>query len=240
MVVGWVVVGFGPTVGAMPKFMIESGFADRLTRRFGLQIVDWVRAAPALAERLALEWRLTLNTMFRDGSTSLTVGCVTESGADAVLKLSPQLDVIAEQERVLRAFRLGGRVPRVFGSAPEHGAMLLERLPGGPATTPTAVQLAEVLSGLHGAVASPREVVDNELRDGVEHFLARTETKLGLDGIAGVVLLEDIARARRLRDRLVSEPVRDGPAARRPALRQFARLRAGSGPGRHRPEELHR
>ncbi|WP_285488791.1 aminoglycoside phosphotransferase family protein [Amycolatopsis taiwanensis] len=224
----------------MPKFMIESGFADRLTRRFGLQIVDWVRAAPALAERLALEWRLTLNTMFRDGSTSLTVGCVTESGADAVLKLSPQLDVIAEQERVLRAFRLGGRVPRVFGSAPEHGAMLLERLPGGPATTPTAVQLAEVLSGLHGAVASPREVVDNELRDGVEHFLARTETKLGLDGIAGVVLLEDIARARRLRDRLVSEPVRDGPAARRPALRQFARLRAGSGPGRHRPEELHR
>lgn len=182
----------------MPTFVIEPGFADRLTRRFGPHITDWVQAAPTLAERLAQRWRLTLNTMFPDGSTSLTVGCSTEFGADAVLKLCPQLDVITEQDRVLRAFQPGGRVPRVLRSAPEHGAMLLERLPGERATTPTAVQLAEVLSGLHGAVAFPSAVLDKELRDGVEHFLARAEAKLGLDGIVGVVFPGDIARARGL------------------------------------------
>jgi streptomycin 6-kinase len=191
----------------MSEFLVESGFADRLRRRFGPEIADWVRAAPALAERLAAEWRLTLGTMFPHGSTSMTVGCVTEAGVGAVIKLSPQREVIAEQDRVLRAFRPGGRVPTVLRSAPEHGAMLLERLTGVPVCTPTATRLADLLSGLHGAVAEPREAVDNALRDAPPQFLERTEAALASEGVAGVVLPDDIARSRRLWERLArSQP----------------------------------
>ncbi|RKT56994.1 aminoglycoside phosphotransferase family protein [Saccharothrix australiensis] len=188
----------------MSEFVVDPGFADRLRRRFGPEVRDWVRAAPALVERLAAEWGLTPGAAFADGSTSLAVACVTGSGVDAVLKLSPQADVIAEQDRVLRAFQPGGRVPAVFRSAPERGAVLLERLPGAPVTAPSARELADVLSGLHGAVAAPRDVVDRELGHGVEQFLVRTEARLGSAGVAGVVLPEDFARARRLRDRLVA------------------------------------
>jgi streptomycin 6-kinase len=170
---------------------------DRLVRRFGDEIVDWVRAAPGEAVRLAAEWGLTLGETIPRGSTSLTVMCTTAAGREAVLKLSPQTAVLAEQDQVLRAWAPGGHVPQVLAHAP--GALLLERvLPGTAVKSPDPAAFAALLDALHSAPV-PDDFVAADLAYGTEQFLCRTE-RMG----SPVVGPDDFARARAERDRLIA------------------------------------
>jgi len=172
----------------------------RLVRRFGDEIMDWVAAAPGEAIRLAGEWGLTLGDTIPHGSTSLTVACTTAAGRAAVLKLSPQTAVLAEQNRVLRAWAPGGHVPEVLAAAP--GALLLARVqPGTAVSAPAPAAFAELLDALHSAPV-PSGFVPVDLAYGTEQFLSRTE-RMG----SPVLGPDDFARARAERDRLVATAV---------------------------------
>jgi streptomycin 6-kinase len=120
-----------------------------------------------------------------------------------VLKLSPQTAVLADQNRVLRAWAPGGHVPEVLAAA--SGALLLERVsPGNAVSAPAPSAFAALLDALHGAPV-PDDFVPADLAYGAEQFLSRTE-RVG----SPVVGPGDFARARAERDRLMAsapEPV---------------------------------
>jgi hypothetical protein len=89
---------------------------ERLTRRFGPGVADWCAGIPALARAQAERWTLELGEPFPAGNSSVAIRCTRSDGSPAVLKLSPDLPVVAEQVETLRLFGAGGRVPAVLAA----------------------------------------------------------------------------------------------------------------------------
>jgi streptomycin 6-kinase len=86
----------------------------------------------------------------------VAIRCTRSDGSPAVLKLSPDLPVVAEQVATLKLFGVGGRVPAVLAADVAAGAVLLELIePGTQASElqppPSARDWAALLTALHTA-----------------------------------------------------------------------------------------
>jgi streptomycin 6-kinase len=119
--------------------------------------------------------------MFAGGASSVVLRCEWPDGRPAVLKLSPDLALMAEQAEVLRLFAPSGRVPAVLAADSDAGAMVLEEiLPGTPAADlpqdPMPLQWGELLSALHG-VAAPA-LLARDLRGRCDEFFSRIGRRL--------------------------------------------------------------
>ncbi|ALG07820.1 aminoglycoside phosphotransferase family protein [Kibdelosporangium phytohabitans] len=158
----------------------------RMARRFGPEAHAWMDALPARITELAERWGLKVGEPYPTGNSSVAVRC-----DDVVLKLSPQVDFLAEQVRVLRMYEPSGRVPKVFQH--EDGAMVMEIIEPGTFVTeaPPPAEFAALMADLH-AVGDPA-IAERDIRTALEEFFVRVENR-------GV----DIGSARQLRDELVA------------------------------------
>jgi len=100
--------------------------AERLTRRFGPGGADWCAGIPAMVRTFAGRWALSPGDLFPSGNSSVVIRCTRSGGSAAVLKLSPDLPVVAEQAETLRLFGASGQVPLVLAADVAAGAVLLE------------------------------------------------------------------------------------------------------------------
>ncbi|MEU8953610.1 aminoglycoside phosphotransferase family protein [Streptomyces sp. NPDC048518] len=159
---------------------VESATA-RLVDRFGPHVAEWCADAPDLVERLASQWGLSLGGPLPDGASSIALRCRWTDGTPAVLKISPEKDLLAEQADMLGWFALSGRVPSVLATDEAAGAMVLEEIvPGTPAEDMPAAglpdQWSELLAALH-AVALPSQPT-RALRGRCEEAFARVGKRL--------------------------------------------------------------
>jgi streptomycin 6-kinase len=162
----------------------------RLTRRYGPSAADWCGRLPELAADLAGRWGLVLGARFAAGNSSVALRCARPDGSAAVLKLSPDVPVVAEQVAMLRAFAPGGRVPAVLAADVPAGAVLLELVePGTPAAEldppPAAAQWAALLAGLHSVPVPPD--CPRDLRAQCEGFFERFGRRLADPAVARYV-----------------------------------------------------
>ncbi len=94
----------------------------------------WVAGLPAVLDDLAEQWSLTWERSLPGGSASYVLGATTVAGEPRVVKLAlpdpgrvDDLDGSVGEAGTLR--RAGGRgYALLHGHAPEHGALLMERL----------------------------------------------------------------------------------------------------------------
>jgi streptomycin 6-kinase len=126
---------------------------ERLARRHaGPAFEAWWESLPQRTAVLAERWGLELGDPIPRGNTSLLIRC-RRGGEGAVLKLSPEVELAAEEARALRAWEPTERVPAVWEY--EGDALLLEALePGTPiADGPRrdSAELRALLDGLHAA-----------------------------------------------------------------------------------------
>jgi streptomycin 6-kinase len=158
----------------------------RLVRRFGEDVNAWVDQVPERVADLAARWHLTPEEPYPTGNSSLAIRC-----GGAVLKLSPQIEFLDEQVRIMRLFVHSRRVPMVLSYEP--GAVLMEMIEPGTYVTeaPPAGEFAELLSDLH-SVGDPAQA-ERELLGYTEEIFERFEKR-------GV----DIGSPRKLRDELVA------------------------------------
>jgi streptomycin 6-kinase len=169
----------------------------RLTRRFGAGAGDWCAGVPALAREMAERWSLVLGDPFPGGASSVALRCTRSGGSPAVLKLSPDLPVVAEQVAMLTAFGASGRVPVVLAADVQAGAVLLELIePGTRADErtpqPSAPEWAGLLQALHAATVPPG--VPRDLRGQCDGFFTRIGRRVSEPGIGRVVGPADAER----------------------------------------------
>ncbi|MFJ6612860.1 aminoglycoside phosphotransferase family protein [Streptomyces sp. NPDC091289] len=159
----------------------------RLVPRFGPRVADWCADAPDLIARLASRWGLSLDGPLPDGASSVTLRCRWPDGTPAVLKVSPERDLMAEQARMLGWFAASGRVPSVLAADEEAGAMVLEEVvPGTLAEDMPAASLpgqwADLLAALHGVASPPQPT--RVLRGRCEESFARVGRRLSEPAIS--------------------------------------------------------
>lgn len=183
----------------------------RLTRRFGTGVAGWCAGVPALAGAMAERWALVVGEPFPGGNSALTFRCTRSDGSPAVLKLSPDLPVVAEQVAMLKLFGAGGRVPAVLAADVEAGAVLLEMIrPGTRADElpqpPTAREWADLIRALHVA---PPPGYPRDLRAQCDGFFDRIGRRVSDPAIGRWVSPADLERgAGRYRALLASETTR--------------------------------
>jgi streptomycin 6-kinase len=191
------------------------GFADlqeRLTRRFGPGVADWCARLPALARDLTERWNLEPGEPFPGGNSSVAIRCTRSDGSPAVLKLSPDLPVVAEQVTTLKLFGASGRVPAVLAADLAAGAVLLELIePGITASElqppPSARDWAGLLTALHRAPVPPGYPQD--LRAQCEGFFDRIGRRVSEPEVGRRVSAADVALgAERCRALLATETTR--------------------------------
>jgi streptomycin 6-kinase len=179
----------------------------RLTRRFGDGATSWCDGLPALTASLAERWKLELGAPFLAGNSSAAFRCVRADGMPAVLKLSPDLPVVAEQVATLKLFEPGGRVPAVLNADADAGAVLLELVEPGTQVRdlpdpPSATQWAELMRDLHVATVPPD--YPRDLRAQCDGFFGRIGRRA-----SGPVSFADVERgAARCRELVATEPTR--------------------------------
>lgn len=78
--------------------MIDQDARARLLRRFGDDVTGWIDALPGLVATLTARWDLTIVDLM-PGGTGTTFLCT-----DAVLKLTPDHDIAAQEARALTAW----------------------------------------------------------------------------------------------------------------------------------------
>jgi streptomycin 6-kinase len=126
-----------------------------------------------------------------------------------VLKLSPDLPVVAEQVTTLKLFGVGGRVPGVLAADLAAGAVLMELIePGTRADElpqpPTARDWAELIQALHEARVPPDYA--RNLRAQCEGFFDRIGRRVSEPAIGRWVTPADVQRgAARCRDLLETQ-----------------------------------
>jgi streptomycin 6-kinase len=170
---------------------------QRLARRFEPGIAQWCAQIPALALGLAGRWGLSLGEAFPAGNSSVAIRCTRSDGTPAVLKLSPDLPVVAEQVQTLRLFAAGGRVPAVLAADVAAGAVLLELIePGTMASElrppPSAREWASLLAALHTVPVPPG--YPHDLRAQCEGFFDRIGRRVAEPEIGRWVTADDVAR----------------------------------------------
>ncbi|WP_159066909.1 aminoglycoside phosphotransferase family protein [Cellulomonas timonensis] len=106
----------------------------------------WIEELPALVERAARRWDLTLGEPFRDGASAWVAPARTVDGRAAVLKVGFPHDEARHEADALRAWDGRGTV-RLWAHDPQDWALLLEQVvPGAPMTAVKAVPASELLA----------------------------------------------------------------------------------------------
>lgn len=129
--------------------MLSDQTTERLRQRFGPDVQPWLDGVPALVERLAARWGLSVVARMSTGSTSCTFRCRRADGSFAYLKITPDREVFATELAALQAWADCPAVVSVLGSVVEDNALLIEALePGTPLSDwrPAALLLAELRS----------------------------------------------------------------------------------------------
>ncbi|MDQ0710564.1 streptomycin 6-kinase [Streptomyces luteogriseus] len=170
------------TLARVKRLLVDvESVTARLVGRFGPHVAEWCADTPNLVERLASQWGLSLSGPLPDGASSVTLRCLWPDGTPAVLKISPEKDLMAEQADMLGWFAHSGRVPSVLAADEAAGAMVLEEIvPGTPAEDMPAAALpdqwSELLAALHGVALPPRPT--RVLRGRCEEAFARVGKRL--------------------------------------------------------------
>jgi streptomycin 6-kinase len=161
----------------------------RLLVRFGARVAPWWDQLPEVLAELGERWELVVGDAAGRGNTSLVVRCRRADGRPAVLKLTPDAELVAAQASALQRWEPSGRVPLVWGYDPPLGALLLEAVPN---ETPLselgrAVELAEVANLIGGLHRCGAPVIANgfgSLAEGVEFIFAHWIERLARRGEA--------------------------------------------------------
>jgi streptomycin 6-kinase len=145
---------------------------ERMRARHGAGVDAWWEELPRRLAALAERWELSLGDPIDRGNTSLLVRCTARDGRPAVLKLTPDAALAAEEARALRAWAVeaprrrgeeaevdaprwaaaGGPAPAVWACDETEGALLLEAIaPGDLARRPALEEVATLLRRLHAA-----------------------------------------------------------------------------------------
>ncbi|MFS8097876.1 phosphotransferase [Lentzea alba] len=174
----------------------------RLSARFGPEVSVWCADVPRLVERTAGRWGLSVGAELEPGAVSVVLQCRWSNDTPAVLKLSPDRELLAAQARMLRLFARSGRVPAVL--ALDGSALVLEEvLPGTPAEALPAAALpglwADLLDALHRVPPQPVGL----LRGRCEEFFARIGRRLTEPVIGARISEAAWSRAMRRCERLL-------------------------------------
>ncbi|MFF5719092.1 aminoglycoside phosphotransferase family protein [Streptomyces buecherae] len=196
----------------MKRVLVDvESVTTRLVRRFGPQVAEWCADAPDLLARLATQWRLSLGDSLPDGASSVVLRCRLADGTPAVLKVSPERALLAEQVDMLGWFAASDRVPAVLAFDEKAGAMVLEEVAPGtlaedmpPAALPG--QWGELLAALHGV--APPAVPTRVLRGRCEEAFARVGRRLSEPAISARWDVTAWNRAIRRCDRLLDTAAR--------------------------------
>jgi streptomycin 6-kinase len=170
---------------------------QRLARRFGPSVAGWCAGLPSLVRAVSQEWALEPGESFPAGNSSVAIRCTRSGGSPAVLKLSPDFSVVAEQVEMLRLFAAGGRVSAVLAANVGTGAVLLELIEPGITAgelqpPPSARDWAALLSVLHSAPVPPG--YPRDLRAQCEGFFDRIGRRVAEPEIGRWVTAADVAR----------------------------------------------
>jgi streptomycin 6-kinase len=106
---------------------VPEGFAAATCAREGDAGARWVLALPALVDRLLTRWELEVDGGVLHGYVALVVPVRRADGQAAMLKVSWVDEETRDEGRALARWGGDGAVI-LLQSAPEHGALLLERL----------------------------------------------------------------------------------------------------------------
>jgi streptomycin 6-kinase len=110
-----------------PVLTVPNAFAEATRAREGAAGAEWLSALPALVGRLLTRWGLELDGRPLHGYVALVLRVRTPDGQPAVLKVS-WIDDETRVEAVALARWSGVPAVALLASAPEDGALLLERL----------------------------------------------------------------------------------------------------------------
>ena len=138
---------------------MDDAWRTRIRRRFGPAATAWIEALPEREAQLARQWGLTLEAPFAHGSTAHVRACRRADGTPAVLKTSPDTQLVAAEADALALWQGGGVTPALLACAPD--ALLLERVEPGTrirdeAGRPDAAQVAAMVRPLHRPVPAGR------------------------------------------------------------------------------------
>lgn len=165
-------------------------FGAHLLERCGPEVRGWLEEVPALAARLADRWGLVPGGVFAGGVSSVVLRCQWPDGTPAVLKLSPDGALLADQAEMLRVFASSGRVPVVLATDADCGAVVMEEIrPGTEARDLPSASLpglwGDLLTALHAVI--PPAGWPSDLRGRCEEAFDRVGRKLSEPAVGGRV-----------------------------------------------------
>ncbi|MFJ2738392.1 aminoglycoside phosphotransferase family protein [Streptomyces sp. NPDC087440] len=174
--------------------------------RYGASAEGWVGGMAGTVDRLASRWGFEPGEVFASGASSVVLRCQWDDGTPAVLKLSPDRELLGRQAEMLRLFAPSGRVPAVLAADVAAGAMAVEEVrPGTEAEDmpqdALPLQWGELLTALH-AVAPP-EGWPLDLRGRFEESFARIGRRLSEPVVAAQLDAAAWQRAMRRCDALL-------------------------------------
>ncbi|MGY6653058.1 aminoglycoside phosphotransferase family protein [Amycolatopsis sp. TRM77291] len=181
----------------MAAVLIDDEARARLVRRFGEDVATWCDELPALVERLAARWGLTV-VGAEPGNTGRTLICTGDDGLKKVLKLTPDHTIAESEAAALRAWNGCSRVVQVLDAELTAGAILLEGISPGTqlldvgANVPWA-EVGDLLTQIH-SVAPPPDFPP--LEDRVVFMYELAERGLRGSVAEATLSLETLDRAR--------------------------------------------
>jgi streptomycin 6-kinase len=130
----------------------------RLLDRFGAGVEAWWQRLPAVVAESAERWQLLVGDAIGRGNTSLVIRCRRADGRAALLKLTPEPVLAAEEAWALRIWAHTGRVPLLWEHDVGAGVLLLEAIPSEAPLSelglhPGVGEIARLVGGLHGVGA---------------------------------------------------------------------------------------
>jgi streptomycin 6-kinase len=144
----------------------------RLVTRLGSPVGAWWAQVGGVVDELADRWGLVVGGPAGRGGTALVLRCRPLDGASAVLKLTPDTRIAANEVTALRRWHASGRVPAVLAHEESHGAILLEAIADGTPLSRSGMadlwRIVDLINGLRDAGAGT-------VADGIEPFAERVE-----------------------------------------------------------------
>ncbi|WP_017606340.1 aminoglycoside phosphotransferase family protein [Nocardiopsis alkaliphila] len=133
----------------------------RLERRFGSQVTDWLAELPAVVDKLADEWGLTVEGPAPYRRTSVVLYVHRVDDGEGVLKISPDSGLAVSEAGLLQMWGGSRRIPEVWAVDPEHGAILMERVEGetlvAKGVVPPMESIGGLIAELHGVEVTPAQ-----------------------------------------------------------------------------------
>ena len=130
-----------------PLMMVTDELAKHVTEAWGRAGEDWLNRLPAALAGIEERWSVRASGPF-DSSYHYVAPAVRADSTEVVLKLGVPSDELRRQVEALRLFRGRGAV-RLLKTAPDRGAMMMERLrPGAPLADVPDDQATSIAAGV--------------------------------------------------------------------------------------------